>query len=244
MVVVIAIATVLAIGLPIADAAARAYVTDRIATTLRSGLGLDPAAPLDVEVGGGSMLVQLASGRLDRVDVASDRVTLGELTGAATLTASGVPIDDTQPVERLLIDFAVDESELENISQNLSGVPITSVDIVDDEIVVGGELTVFGFSVPLGVGVVPTAVDGELAFTPGSIEVADATFDADELRSRFGQLAESALATQNLCVAEYLPSAFTLDDATLRGSDLILRFTGDGAVLGGSGLTERGSCAT
>lgn len=225
-----------------ADIAVRAYVSDRIETSVRTGLGIQPDVPVEVDVEGFSVLAQLATGRLSRIELSSDSVTFGELTGAADVTAIGVPLDRAQPVEGLTLAFSVAESELEALSANLSGLPITSVAIEGSEIQISAEFAVFGLAVPLGVGLEPEAVDGRLAFTPSSITLSNATFTADELRRQFGRTADTALQTQDFCVAQYLPSVFVLDSAELRGHELSLGFEAPDVILGDETFAAMGTC--
>ncbi len=97
-------------------------------------------------------------------------------------------------------------------------------------------------TLPLGVGLSPTAVDGQIAFTPTSIRLGEAEFGADDLRDRFGAVAERALLTQNLCVAQYLPEALTLEAVRLADPRMVLTFTGTDVVLDEASLSGTGSC--
>src|SRR5690606_32971915 len=70
---------------------ARAAVERTIRTEVIAALGLPADQQLDVETDG-IMLWQLATGRLDRVQLSSDDVTAGPLRGAAEVTVEGLPL--------------------------------------------------------------------------------------------------------------------------------------------------------
>lgn len=242
LLVVVVVLVLLAVIAVIADNAVRAYAEDRVRTELRTALSLPDDAPLDVRIGGFSMLLQLVSGTIDRVDVAADSVDFGGLTGPATVVATGVPLDQTQPVEALRLRFGATEHSLTTLSANLSGLPITSVAIDGDEIDVSGELQALFITLPLGVGLIPAADDGQIAFTPTSIRVADAVFTADDLRDRFGSLADQALETRDFCISEYLPAPITLTDVTLDDPRMVLTFDAADVVLDEATLDTMGTC--
>lgn len=242
VIVVLVILAIIAVVLVVADGMVRSYAGDRVRTELRTALALPDDADLDVRIGGFSMLLQLVSGSLDRVDVETDEVAFGELTGPARLTALGVPIDQSRPVDDLRLRFGASEQSLTSISQNLSGLPITSVTIDGDAIDIAAELDVFLAKIPLGVGLKPSAVDGQIVFAPTSIRVADAEFGADDLRDRFGAVADTALATQNLCIAQYVPAPLILQHVTLDDPLMVLSFEARDVVLDTATLGAVGTC--
>ena len=241
---IIALLVIVAAALAIRplDNAVRGYLEEQIALSLQTSLGIDGETPLDVTVGGGLIIRQLVDGELTRVTVTADSVTFGEFTGPAKLTATGVPLDTSKPVDTLDIDFAIAEDQLLRVSANLSGVPLTAVTIDSLQIQVAAELTVLFITVPVSVGLLPSAVDGQIAFLPSSISVAGADFSASDLRKRFGVIAERALTTQNLCIAEGLPAVFVLDEVDPEPGRLELHFTGDGARLTEEALAPLGAC--
>ncbi len=225
------------------DNAVRGYVEKQIAVSVRSSLRLPEDTRLDVTVGGKrSMLRQLLSGKIARVDITADRVTFGEFTGPAQLVATGVPIDLSKPVGTLGITFSIPQEQLLTVSKNLSGVPLTAVTVDDSRITASADLSALFVTIPVSVGLLPAAVDGQIAFTPNSISVAGADFTANALRQRFGAIATQALTTQNLCIAAGLPKQFVLDDVNPEPGELVLHFAADGALLTPEALAPLGSC--
>lgn len=224
------------------DNGLRAAAEERVGTEIRAALSLPADAPLDIEIGGLSMILQLLTGSIEEVTIESSSVTLGGLTGPARLAASGVPVDLSAPAESVELAFGATEQSLTEISANLSGLPITSVAIEGEQIAVSAQFEALFVSLPLAVGLSPAAVDGQIAFTPTSIRLGEAEFDADDLRSRFGAIAERALQTQNVCVAQYLPAALALESVRLADPRMVLTFTGTDVALDEASLSVLGSC--
>lgn len=82
LVIVCGVLALLVVGVVVLDNAARGYASERIAGEIRSSLSLPASAPVDVSVGGTSVLWQLLTGKLDRIDVGVARLALGSLKEA------------------------------------------------------------------------------------------------------------------------------------------------------------------
>jgi len=206
-------------------------------------LGIDEGTPVTVDIGEGSVLLQALRGSLDSVDVTAGKVAFGELTGAATVHAEGVPLDENAATRTLRVTFSVAEPDVAALAGNLSGLELKSIVLEEPEIVATTEIDVFGlFTLPVGMGLEPSAVDGQIVFTPTSIRLGDENFTAAEVRQQFGALGEQLLQQQSLCVNEKLPVALTVVDVDVIGKELVLAIDGDGVVLGGSDLSTFGTC--
>lgn len=243
--IVVGILVVLGVvGFVIADGIAKDYARDYVRSRIVEVLVLPEDARVDVDLGGGSIILQALAGRIDTVDVAVPHVAFGELVGSAELRAEGVPLDQSAPVEMLRIDVAVDEGDLAVIAGSLSGLELESIELAEPDIVVASSFRVFGLPIPIGMTLEPSAADGHLAFTPTSVTVGDATFQTQQLLDNplFGEFAGDLLRQQSVCVAGSLPQALVLTDATVDGNALVLSISGDGAALGGPELATLGSC--
>lgn len=233
----------LVVGFFVADAMARDYARDYIKQRIVAVLGLDPATPVSVDIGGGSVLFQAMAGRLDSVDVTADEVTFGELTGAATVHAEGVPLDANAETRELDVTFEIGEDQVvAALGDNLSGIELQSVVLEEPEIVVATEIDLFFFKLPIEMGLVPSAEEGAIVFTPTTITLGDEDYTADELRKELGELADAFLQQQTMCVDESLPVALTVTDVDVVATDLVLQINGDGAALGGPDLSTMGTC--
>lgn len=236
---------VLIAGFFVADAAAKAYAQQQIRTQLASALGLDSSAGIGVDVGGGSILLQALTGRLDTLDVTVPELAFGELVGSADIHATGIPLDTGRPLRTLSGTYTVDEDHVAVLASSLSGLDLDSVTLTQPEIVAAAHVTVLGASIPIGVGLTPSVAKGELVFTPSSIRVAGQAFTASSIRESpiFGGLATRLLQQQPFCVAQYLPSALTLSSVKVVGHRLVAGFTADGATIGGTDFSTKGSCS-
>jgi hypothetical protein len=225
------------------DNGARWYVGNLIETKARSSLSLADSTLVTVKVGGTSVLYQAATGRFERVDVAIDTLGIGDLRGKATLTATGVPLSRSKPIDSARVVFVASPEELKKLLAGFTGLPVTSVKIASGAVQLGTVVTALGVTVPVAIDFVPSAVDGQLALTPKSLVVNGATVSPAGLRATFGALAEPLLATQKLCVAKYLPKQLPLDSVSVTGSSLQLAVFGRSVTLTTALLTTKGVCA-
>jgi len=234
---------VLVVAVVVGESAARAYATGRIHDELATAFGLDADHPMDVDLGPGLLLAQAATGTIDSVDVAIDDVPLGDLTGTVDLEATGIPLDAGRAVGTVRATATVDEQNVAKLGDYLSGVDLDSITLGDGTIDVAATVKALFLSVPVSAAIVPTAEDGQLVFTPRSVTVNGQVVDVADLTSGpLGSLASKFLGSQAFCVAQYLPSAVELDGVQVRRSDLVLVFAGDDVVLGGPGLSTKGTC--
>ena len=224
------------------DAFARGVARDEIGSRITSALGLPAGTPVEVEVGGGPILIQLATGRLDSVDVAIEDATFGRLTGDMEIHAEGIPLDASAPTSLIEVRYAMPESEVSEFREELAGLPLDSITLDDPEIVTSTSFRLFGFPVSVGMGLEPSADAGQLIFTPTTIIVQDQEFSADSLRSAagFGPLATVLLQQQPVCIAQELPAALVLDSISVEGDELVAHLSAHDAALGDFGT--KGTC--
>ena len=233
-----------AVALVVVDTLARGWAEDLIAGQVATALEVPEGSDVEVELGGGSVLLQAVSGGLEHVEVRVGDYPVGPLTGDLTMTARGVPFDLHAPTRDIAVRYDVPEAALANISGSLSGVPIDSVTLDAPEIVAGGTLTLCGMSLPLGLGLTPAAVDGALGFTPTSVRIGDSTLEASALADDpvWGGLAGAVLQQQTVCIADQLPAALTMTTVAVDGEVLRIEFDGSGNALAGEGFSTRGTC--
>ena len=241
LLILIVLLTVAAIvGETLARQYAEGYIRDRVVESLP----VDPSAPLDVRVEGGPVLLQAISGRLTEIVVGIPELTIGEVSGAATVTATGVPLDESQPTENLDIVLTIPESSVQELSTYLSGVDLDSITLGDGVITVDTSIELLFFSVPISIDLLPSAEAGGIAFTPETITLEQQEISVDDLRSNplVSGIAGSLLQSQVFCVAESLPKALTLSSVSVVGTELVVQVTGDGVALGDPALLETGTC--
>ena len=240
--VLLGIVIVLAIVAVIAESLARQQASALIADQVRQALALEPEHPVDVVIEGPPVLWQAAGGELEAVQIEVERVAFGELVGDLSLRATGTPLDPQQPTDTLSAVYRVAEVDVAALAGFFSGVVVTDVQLDDREVRFETGFEIFGVSFAIGIGVTPTVEDGQLAFSPTSIVINDQVIDADDLQSQFGGLVEPLLATQRVCVAQYLPEALELTAVQVGDDQLLVVFTADEVALGDEGFSTRGTC--
>lgn len=233
-----AVVALIVVGAAALDGWARGHLADQIAQQVGLALDVGPEAPVTVEVGGFSVIAQLVAGRFDEVSVDVDRFDVGELTGTLRLAASGVPVDTTRPVDTVRVTFTVDQN---GVQKALGGSSAEKVSLAANEIRVSSTTQLLGVRFSVGLGLQPSARDGQIVFTPTSVELDGTRTSSEELRGRFGALADTLLQVRSFCVARWLPEALTLDGARVVDGRFVVSMGADRVILSGA-LARLGSC--
>lgn len=246
LIALLVVAVLLVVGFFVGDSIARQYATDLVRDRIIEVLKLDKNTDVAVDLGGGSILLQALAGSVNDVTVDVPELTFGEISAAATLTAGGVPLDTSKPVEKLGITVTVTEEQAQALKSFLSGIELKSIELGKGVISVATDFDVLGFlSIPVAVDLAPSATPGGISFEPKTIvldgnEISVADLTANPLVSA---LAGQLLQSQTFCVAEYLPQALTIQDVDVIGEELVIQINGDGTALGGSAISTMGVCS-
>jgi hypothetical protein len=238
LVVVVLLALAVVFG---GDAIARPLAAQLVSQKIGDALGTDPSK-LDVRFSSTPLPIQLLDGRVDSVDISDPGVTLGPLTGDATIHAEGVPLDQSAPTQRLRIRFAIDQQHLDQLATAFGGGTVQSIALKAPDAVATVRANVLGLSLDVAVTLTPAAVDGRLAFTPTGVQFAGQTITIDQLRQNptLRGAADTLGAQRSVCIADHLPKAVTITSVAVQGGELVATATGDGAVL--SQLGTKGTC--
>jgi hypothetical protein len=226
----------------VADMIARDRVTEYVSERVHTALDLDAAVPVDVTIGGTSMLAQLIAGSIDSVDIAIDSVTVGQLSGAVKVHAEGVPTDENGAADSVAIELRVQEADVQTLAKSLSGAAVNSVEFTGNELTLSSSLSFFGLSLTVDVAVSPTVHDGAIDFAPTSLSLNGATTSTEALASFFGPLAAPLTAPRTVCVAQWLPADLTLQSVTIVDKELVVTITGTDVRLDAGALSETGHC--
>ncbi len=228
----------------VADALARRFASGYVRDQIIQAVHLDPATPVDVDLGSGSLLLQAATGGINDVTVTIEEVAFGALTGSMVITASNIPLDSSRPVETLDIVVTFSESDVQKLAGYLSGIELNSIELSDGLITVGTEFSLLFVSVPVSVDLAPSANDGGISFDPQTITLADNEISVKDLRDSplFSALAGDLLSSRDFCVATYLPSALTVTQVDVADSTLVVTLNGDGVALGDPAFSTAGTC--
>ncbi|MBN9606584.1 MAG: DUF2993 domain-containing protein [Actinomycetales bacterium] len=243
VIVVGVVLVLLLIAAVVAEGLARSRAAGEVEDRMRTALGLSADAEIDTRIAADRpLLLQLAGGALDRVDVDVPRYGAQGLVGDLALTAEGVPLSETGSITRLDLEYRVAEADLDAIAGSLTGLDTDSVTLEAPEIRVGTSLTVLGLEIPLVVGLEPGVDDGALTFDPTTLRFGADEISVADLRANplFSGLASAVLQQQEVCVASGLPAALTVREARVDGDELVITADGDDVVL--ADLGTPGSC--
>ncbi len=245
IVIAIIVVAVLVAAFFVGDAIARAYATNYIREQVASSLGLSSDAPVSADLGSGSVLLQAASGHLNNVNVMIDPLTIAGLSGAATMKATDVPLDQTQPTKTVTLAVTVPAT---TVTKAIAQIPTIqalkpTVSIVDDKIDVTATANVFGIQVPIGLVVVPGVTSGHPTFTVESVKASGATIPIKTLNTYVPGISEVLSTGTSLCIANALPEQFSLTSVTLTKTSLVYTLSAQNVPLNSTALSKKGTCS-
>ncbi|MDL9980467.1 DUF2993 domain-containing protein [Microbacterium candidum] len=217
-------------------------VTSTVREQVIETLALPADQQIDVAVSG-AVLPQLIGGTIDDITVSSQNVTVGEFTGDVSVHATGVPTRGSGDIESATATVTIDEAELQRLLSTVKGFPADTVGLAEPDVTMSKTLNLLGLSVPVAVGLTPSAQDGKLILTPDYVKVAGAQLSAADVKSRFGDAASAVVRDWPVCIAQYLPAGVTLTDVAVTGNELVTHFAIDGAIAHDKSLQEKGTCA-
>ena len=244
LIVIVVVLALLVVAFFVADGYAKKYATGYVRDRIIEVLKLDPSTPVDVDLGSGSILLQAAGGAIHTVDVTVQKLDFGDLSGSATIKATEVPLDAAKPLKTLDISMTIPQENVRKLASSLSGSQLKQIDVGNGVITIGTEFNIIFFTIPVSVDLVPSAKDGGISFDPKTVKLGDQDISVADLRAspEFSALAGDLLNSQTVCVASYLPTALKIVDVHVSHSDLVVGINGDGAALGGPGLSTVGTC--
>ena len=245
LIVLLVVVIVLIAGFFVADYFAKKYAESYVRDQIASSLGLPSTAPVTVDLGSGSILLQAATGRITDVTVRINPIVLDGLAGSATMTAHGVPLNQATPVQSLDVKVYVPTS---TASTAISRVPELAklkptVKITGNHVAVAGTVYVFGFPQSVGAALTPKVTKGVPGFTIKSASFDGATVSASLLNRYLPGLTTLLESGTSLCIADQLPKSFTLTAIALKGQTIVSTFTGDGVALDAAKLAQKGTCS-
>lgn len=238
--VLLIVVAALALLVVAAELIARSVLPGIVRGIVIEQLDLPADQQLDVEARG-ILLPQLLAGRLDELHLSSDRVTLEGVTGAADVTATGIPLGGGD-LASANGTVRIDQTQLTALIAE-SGLPIESLTLEEPNAVASGSIGFFGTKIDLSLTLTPGVKDGEITLKPVSASVAGAVFDVQQLHDRFGSIAAQLTRTQQFCIADQLPAGLTLTGLKIEGSEAVIDIDVDGAIATDPALQEPGVCA-
>jgi LmeA-like phospholipid-binding len=245
LVVLLVVVIVLVMGFFVADYFVKKYATNYVRDQIASSLGLSSTAPVSVDLGQGSILLQAAAGTIDDVSVQVSPLTLSGLVGSATLVAHGVPLSQTEPVRSLDVTVSVPETTVTTAISRIPSIAALKpvVKFTGQRAVVTGTISVFGFPQSVGATLTPKVTSGVPSFVIDSATFDGATVSIATLDRYLPGLSSLLESGTSLCIANDLPKAFALTGIAVHGTSLVSTFSGDGVELNANALSQKGTCA-
>jgi hypothetical protein len=241
----IVVVVVLVVLFFVADYFAKKYATSYVQQQVATALDLPSTAPVHVNLGSGSILLQAATGSIHDVTVDVDPLVIDGLTGSAVLTAHGVPLSSTAPVRSLQVDVSVPQT---TITTGLQKIPALAqftprVTVSGQDATVTGSFSVFGFIQHVSVTMTPKVSAGRPEFVITTAKFDGSTISVTQLDKDIPGLATVLQSGTSLCIANALPKSFVLTGISIRGQSLVSTFTGNGVELNEASLSQRGTCS-
>jgi hypothetical protein len=237
--VVLVVIVVLAALAVASELVARAVLPGIVRSVVVQQLHLPADQQLDVQAAG-ILVPQLISGTLDELQLSSDAVTIGGVTGAAHVTATGVPLNGGA-LRSAKGTVSVDQTQFAALLKDsqLPGAEI-SLDAPNATLLCG--ITLLGREFPVGLTVTPGAEDGDLLLTPVSVTLGGNEMDLQALARRFGEAGDRLAGPQRLCIADQLPAGITLTGLRIQGTRAVADISADGRIAIDPALLENGTC--
>ena len=221
---------------------ARGIVERTVRDQVQKQLALPADQQIDVDIPG-QILPQLISGTLDQITLSSRDVPLGQLTGDVVVRASGVPIRGDGPATDASASITLDAAQVQALLATVEDFPASTVTLTEPDIGVAMELRLFALTVPVGVGLTPSATAGQLVLTPATFTVAGAQISAQALLDQFGAVSSTVIRDWDVCVAQYLPAGMTLSGVRVEGDHVVADVAIDGGIIHDPALQQKGTCA-
>ncbi|MBG6239655.1 hypothetical protein IWX78_002642 [Mycetocola sp. CAN_C7] len=236
-IVIVVAAVVVVGGAFLAESVARGFTQDAVAAAVQTNLPSNVEATVDVDIDGDWVLLQILSGRMDRVTISSDDARFdGIPVERVVVTASGVPIDLKTAVDSVDATATLDEPAL----NELLTLPGNDPQLVLGDGTAGYEdsTTVFGFDIGYLITAVLTPDGTDVLLTPQSAEVTSpvGSLDVSSILDRL--VAEPV----TICAADRLPEGVTLSDIEVADGFASLSLSANDFVLSGSSLRTTGEC--
>lgn len=237
--VLLIVVVVLALLVVAAEFIARAVLPGIVRSIVIEQLDLPADQQLDVETQG-LLLPQLIGGSLDTLHLSTDSVTLEGVTGAAEVTATGVPLRGGD-LGGAAGTIRIDQAEFTSLLAGTE-LPVESVEFAAPNATVSGSISVFGAAVPLSLTLTPGAVEGDLELTPVGASIGGLDIDLDQVGSTLGSLGEGLTQPQRVCIADQLPAGLTLTGLEIVDGAAVIDIDVDGAIVTDTSLQEKGVC--
>lgn len=237
--ILLIVLVVLAVLVVVAELLARTVVPGIVRSVVVEQLELPSDQQLEVQTVG-ILLPQLVSGTLHELQLSSDEVTIGGITGSAHVTATDVPIRGGA-LGTAKGTVSIDQTQFAALLRD-SQLPDAEISLDAPNATVQGEISLLGRDIPVGLTVLPAADDGDLLLTPISVTLGGSQIDLQGLADLLGSAGEKLAGPQRICIADRLPAGITLTGLRIQGTRAVADISADGRIAVDPALLENGSC--
>lgn len=220
---------------------ARGIVERTIREQITKNLDLPVDQQIHVDVPG-AILPALLVGSLPQVTISSADVPLNGITADVVVSAQDVPIrgGDWSGAH---VTATLDAAQVQALLSRIDGFPASTVTLGEPDIDISMDLKLFALTVPVGVGLTPSASAGKLVLTPDTLQVAGAEVSAEVLVDQFGAIARTVVRDWEVCIAQDLPAAMTLTGVQVKGQAAVAEFEVDSSILHEGSARTKGTCS-
>jgi hypothetical protein len=234
----LSVGVVVAVGLFFAtDAVVRQIAVNMTRDQIEKSLPSDVTAKnLSVTVDGFSVIAQLMTGRLEKVELRSSDVRVQGNRVSASVVARGVPLDSSKPVQQIEGTMVIGQDAVNAFVDLPNG---TTVTLRRNEVGLKGTGQILGIDVGYTASVSPVLQNGDtVVLTPVSVSVSagGGAFDV----TRFAKdLVPSSIP---ICVAQYLPKGVEATGLAVHDRSATVAVSARDLALDERSLQSRGSC--
>lgn len=223
------------------ESIARAVTPQIVRDALVDNLGLPQDQQIDVTIPG-LLLPQLAIGSVASAEISAPDVEREGLSGDIHVELADIPIWGGVDWSSGFATITMTESQVGALLARIDGFPVDALTVADGKAGLSTELDLFGAKVPVGAEMSLSAREGDVVLTPATITLAGTTISAEALLNQVGPLISSFVKEWTVCIAEYVPSALSLADASIDEDRVTLRFEIDSSILGDATAQAVGTC--
>ncbi|WP_350347157.1 DUF2993 domain-containing protein [Agromyces sp. G08B096] len=227
----------LAIVLVVADFGVRAAAEDRLESEVEAALPEGVSGEVQARVGGFSVLAQLIVGRAEQVELSAPELVVDGAPMSVDVLAQGVPLDLSQPVDRIDATIRLDEDALNTLAL-AQGVP-GGFTLGDGVVGYDGSVEVLGIPIRYSATAEPEAAGDRVLLRPVGVEVGAGGATIDLSRVTAAVLDGDPLT---VCTAESLPAGVEVAAIAVSPDDAVVRLEATGLVLDEAHLEQTGTC--
>ncbi|OIH93472.1 LmeA family phospholipid-binding protein [Curtobacterium sp. MCBA15_001] len=235
-IVVLVIVVVLAGLVVVAEFVLRGVVDRIIAQQVEQSLPQGTQGTVTAHADG-IVIPQLISGTLDRVDIASSKITVDGVPLAADVTVHDVPVDgkgDVRDVDGTVTLASGSVKDLARYSPLFD-----RLSLVDGGVQLSGSTAVLGYDISyLANGTVTAQSDGKgITITPKAVRITNSALDL-----KVDSIPGVTNTPVPVCTAQFLPESLRVRSLDVTASRAEVRITADELPLSEQGLQTVGSC--